>query len=778
MIENQHRSTGFYLLLWLTGIFLMLQGPSVIAQQRFLSGTVTSGSQPLFYARISLTGTEKGAYTDSTGFFRIDQIPSGKYNLLVTAFGYKSLQKQLLLDTTDSLHLDLELMPLEVTLNEVVISGTLKEVSRLESPVPVEVYTSRFFQSNPTPTVFDALQNVNGVRPQINCNVCNTGDIHINGLEGPYTLVMIDGMPIVSGLSTVYGLFGIPQALIDRVEIVKGPASTLYGSEAVGGLINVITQKPTLSPILSADVMGTSWGEIQSDLAGKFSLGKKAQSLLGLNYFNYTIPTDRNEDFFTDLTLQNRVSLFNKWTIERKHNRQFSFAGRLVWEDRWGGQMNWTPEYRGGDSIYGESILTRRWELLGTYQLPVREKIVFQFSANDHHQNSVYGNMPYIARQSIGFTQLVWDKKAGRQDLLLGAAYRFTAYDDNTPATARADSAGLLLNQPSFIHLPGLFIQDEIRIRQRKTLLLGMRFDYNTVHGNILSPRINYKWTAPHSNQVVRLSFGNGYRVANVFTEDHAALTGARRVVFLSELKPETSWNGNLNLVQKWYHPKGVFIGLDVTAFYTWFGNRILPDYTTDPNLILYDNLAGHAVSKGFSLNLDIAFPQGWKFLFGVTGMDVYQVEAGKREWILFTEKFSGVWNIGYTHPKRNWRVDYTGNVYSPMRLPLLSDQDPRRPYSPWWSIQNIQVTLPFGKRVEVYGGVKNLLDWTPNRGNPFIIARSHDPFDRQVQWDGNGQAMVTPENPYGLTFDPTYVYGPNQGIRGFLGIRWNMGGN
>src|SRR5690606_28508903 len=115
-------------------------------------------------------------------------------------------------------------------LNEVVISGTLKEVIKLDSPVPVEVYTSSFFNANPTPSIFEALQNINGVRPHLNCNICNTGDIHINGLEGPYTMILIDGMPIVSGLSTVYGLSGIPQSLIDRVEIVKGPASMLYGS--------------------------------------------------------------------------------------------------------------------------------------------------------------------------------------------------------------------------------------------------------------------------------------------------------------------------------------------------------------------------------------------------------------------------------------------------------------------------------------------------------------------------------------------------------------------
>ena len=144
--------------------------------------------------------------------------------------------------------MDFELSNTENQLNEVVVSGTLKAVKRLESSVPVEVYSPIFFKKNPTASIYEALQNVNGVRPQLNCGVCNTGDIHINGLEGPYTLVLIDGMPIVSSLSTVYGLSGIPNSLVERIEIVKGPASSLYGSEAVGGLINIITKNPTNAP--------------------------------------------------------------------------------------------------------------------------------------------------------------------------------------------------------------------------------------------------------------------------------------------------------------------------------------------------------------------------------------------------------------------------------------------------------------------------------------------------------------------------------------------------
>lgn len=123
-----------------------------------------------------------------------------------------------------------------------------------------------------------------------------------------------------------------------------------------------------------------------------------------------------------------------------------------------------------------------------------------------------------------------------------------------------------------------------------------------------------------------------------------------------------------------------------------------------------------------------------------------------------------GTWAVTVPLKKWNLSLDYTGNIYGPMDLPTLGGLDPRRKTSPVWSLQNIQLTYAF-KKYEIYGGVKNLLNWTPNRNNPFLIARTEDPFDQHLAVN----------NPYGLTFDPTYVYAPNQGIRGFLGVRMNI---
>ncbi|PWG05572.1 TonB-dependent receptor [Polaribacter aquimarinus] len=746
-------------------ICILCIGMNSIFAQNSISGIITNKGEPLPFVNVYLKKTKLGTSTNNNGFYQLKNIPDGKYTLVISSIGFKPKSVRISFFGGKTIKRSFTLNESN-SLDEIVISGTLKPVTKSNSPVPIEVYSKTFFEKNPTPSIFESLQNVNGVRPQLNCNVCNTGDIHINGLEGPYTFVLIDGMPIVSGLSTVYGLTGIPQALIERVEVVKGPASTLYGSEAVGGIINIITKKPSNSPALATDTFSSSWGEVNADIGLRYNLSEKTQGLLGINYFNFQNRIDNNNDGFTDLTLQNRISIFNKIDIKRKSGKTFTVAGRYVYEDRWGGETDWGREFRGTDIIYGESIYTNRWETFGTYQLPTSESINFQFSANGHHQNSVYGTDVYDADQFIGFGQFIFNKQIKENhDFTLGLAYRYTFYDDNTFATK--DTKGLE-NQPSITHLPGVFFQDEISLNKNNKLLLGARWDYNSLHGSIFSPRVNYKWSSIDNSDIFRLSVGNGFRVANVFTEDHAALTGAREVEFDGELNPETSWNINVNYVKKLY-PNNSIITLDASIFYTYFDNRILPDYDSDPNKIIYANLDGHSVSKGISLNTDIIFLNGLAINAGATLMDVSITENGIKTRQPLTESFSGVWSISYKF-NNNFKIDYTGNIYGPMRLPLLSNTDPRSPQSPWFSIQNIQLSKKFSNSWEIYGGVKNLLNFTPEANS---IARSFDPFDKQVVFDTNGQVIATPNNPNALTFDPTYVYASNQGIRGFIGLKY-----
>lgn len=753
----------------LRGLFLLFFSCpflSVAAQEFTIKGSVSSSNgEALEFATVLAKDLGQGTQTDSLGKFILRIPGTSRVQFTVSLLGYTSAQ-QWVEATQTTVNFVLE--PMETGLDEVVITGTMQEVTRSNSPVPVEVYRSSFFKSNPAPSLFESFQQINGVRPQINCSICNTGDIQINGLPGPYTMVLIDGMPLVSGLGTVYGLSGIPQALIDRIEVVKGPASTLYGSEAVAGLINIITKRPEAVPLVSLDVFRSSWAETSVDLALKSSFGKRVQSLTGVNAFFYDRPIDNNGDGMTDLTLQKRISLFQKIDIQQMEGKYLSLAGRFVAEDRWGGQMNWTTKDRGGDQVYGESIQTKRWEFFGSYALPVKEDFKLQVSANGHRQDSYYGTTFYGADQKIGFAQLTWKKTLGINQLLAGAAYRMTRYDDNTPATAQGESGA---TAPALTQLPGLFMQNELQLTDRQRILLGLRFDHSNQHGAIWSPRINYLLSNEDKSLIWRTSLGNGFRVANVFTEDHAALTGAREVVFTEELRPEQSWNMNSNLTKKIFTSKGNYFGLEGSLFYTHFSNQILPDYESNPNQIRYANLNGSSISKGLSVNIDGLWANGFKALLGFTLMDVSFEEAGVWERQLFTERFSGVWTLGYHLHALELTLDYTGNVYSPMRLPLLGPLDDRPEYSPWWSVQNIQITKKLGASWELYGGVKNLLNYTPPSNS---IARAFDPFDREVQFASDGSVLPSTNNPNALSFDPTYLFAPNQGIRGFLGISFN----
>ena len=724
---------------------------NIIVSQNIKGIIKGSENNPLFGATIFNSSNNKSTITNEDGEFTIES-KNGENKLFISYVGHKS--KKILINRNTVNSIELNVVNLESTsLEEIVISGTLKQLSKLDSPVHVELYSEDFFKSTPKASFFEAIEGVNGIRPQLNCNVCNTGDIHINGQEGANTMILIDGLPLVSGLASVYGLSGIPQSIIKQIEVIKGPASTLYGSEAIGGVINLITKSSENVDNLNLESFLSSWGELNIDVGTKYNF-KNNSGLLGVNYFNYSNPIDNNKDGFTDLTLQNRLSIFNKISSDKN-----KIAFRYFYEDRWGGEMNWNSDYRGGDEIYGESIYTSRFEVFGKYDLS--EDFFIQYSFNNHDQNSVYGTSKYNAKQTIGFVQGVYSKKIINHDLLFGATYKYSLFDDNTPATVIREQTSL----------PGIFVQDEWKLSDSKIILSGIRYDINSVYGSIWTPRINYKWVSQDKNSYFRVGFGTGYRLVNIFTEDHAALTGAREVIFLEDILPEKSWNININWNEKIYTKYGAILYIDFSIFKTNFSNKILPDYDTNPNQIIYKNLDGKSITQGLTININSIFSNGLKINLGGTYIDSKNTNNNHVQYPYLTEKFSANYKINYTVYKPKIVLDISGTLIGSMKLPLLSDLDPRDKNSPLINIINFQATHNF-KRIEIYAGLKNILNFKPPSNS---IARAFDPFNTEVEFNSNGDVIPTSNNPYGLSFDPTYVYYSNQGINGFLGIRYKL---
>ena len=715
--------------------FLLVQ----ISCSQTIKGEITNGVEIIPFANIYIDGIGIGTASDKDGRFVLNNVPQGSQEIVVSAIGYDKLKDSFTVQAGTN-NVNYVLKESSYNLGQVVITGTMKKSYIHASVVKVEIITQNFLKKVATSNIMQVIENINGVQKQINCGVCGTNDIHINGMEGPYTLVLIDGMPMMSSLSTVYGLNGIPTSLIKQIEIIKGPSSTLYGSEALAGVINIITKKSADVSLIELDAFFNSDKEKNLDFAYAPKM-KNVDMLFSGNLYSMTnFIDDVGDDGFADIPFSDRLSLFNRWSVKRMSGKALDFSAKYYNEKRFGGVKEWTEAFRGSDSIYGESIYTDRIELTGTYQFPFQENIRIDASYNYHHQDSYYGVTKYEAWQEVYFANFIWDKKIGlNHDFLMGYTHRYQSYIDNTLAN---------VNEQKFI--PGLFFQDEIKLRHNLSLLAGLRTDHHKDHGLIYSPRLNLKWH-PETYTTVRLNGGTGFRTVNLFTEDHAALTGARDVYIIEELSPEESYNLNLN-INYIFNLGGSSVTIDFDAFYTYFTNKILPDYETNVNQIIYANLDGFSISRGVAFNVQQNFEIPFSIIAGGTFLDVYSInENGIEEKELFAPSFSGVFSLSYQLDKYDVSIDWTGKVYGPMRLPTYNKPFNRADKSPWFTLQHLQLNKKLNGQLSIYSSVKNIFNYTQE------------------------SPLIAYDNPFGDNFDTSYAYGPMQGRRILIGIRYNL---
>ncbi|MEO1480144.1 MAG: TonB-dependent receptor, partial [Bacteroidota bacterium] len=300
--------------------------------------------------------------------------------------------------------------------------------------------------------------------------------------------------------------------------------------------------------------------------------------------------------------------------------------------------------------------------------------------------------------------------------------------------------------------IPGVFAQHEYVASDVVRLLGGLRLDYQEDYGVVPSPRASLKLT-PGDNTTLRLNAGTGFRIVNLFTEDHAAYTGARATVLLDDLAPERSVNGTVSLQH--IVPFGANpLTIDVEGFYTYFTNKIEPNYDT-PGQIVYANLDGSATTRGVSLTLSqslTAIPL--TYTVGATFMDVFVDEDGETRPLEFAPDFQGVVNATYMLP-RGFAVDYTMNLTGPMALPEYDAPFERPTTSPTFALHNLQVTkdfdLPNGTLAQVYLAGENIFNYQ------------------------QPAPLIDPANPFGPNFDTAYVYGPTHGGCIGLGLRLTL---
>ena len=740
-------------------IFLWWAATAVAQQQTgTLQGKVMSGKDTLQLAGVMLLKTQYNATADKNGRFEIKNIIPGKYQLRITFVGYENLQQEIEIKAGSTTTFNAELISLASQINEVVVTGSMKESTKLSSVTPVDVYTAKYFQRTPVNNLWDALSTVNGIFPDMDNGISNTSDIQINGIEGNYTEILIDGVPAMNGLAGIYALTAFPMSLVDKIEIVKGASSTLYGSDAMAGVINIITKNPNNTPTFFANVNLTSYLETTADLSASFKL-KNVSTMFAVSAEDMNSRWDLNKDNFMDIPLTNRFNFYNKWSFNRKDKKIATVYARYLFEDRYAGQMNTPGRPLGSNQYYDEWIRTNQWQAGFKYELPVKEKIMLMADYSEHYQNAFFGTDYYTGKQRNVFAQLSWNKKVDHHnDLFMGVTYRMKYYSDNT-----ALSQDYLTGTGNTSHIAGVFMEDEITMAELHKLVLGVRFDYNNRVGPVALPALNYKWNSKDDKNVFRFGFGTGYRVPDLINDGFGALTGQRTINIPVRLTPESDITFNTNYTRVQKLPFGI-LSVDLSVFYTYFLNYIDPDYSVN-GVVTYVNTKNGLHAPGCSAFADFAFSYPLKIGVGFYVADVWEVDvadngARSRDPAVHDPLFTGNFNLSYSFPAPQLSLDWTGNLVSPMLL-VTETNDYRPAHSQWFTIQNIQVTKKFKKGVELYFGIKNFFNFM--QSNP--IMRPFDPFNR----------LVNVNNPNGYVFDTEYGFMSNEGIKGFVGFRYTF---
>lgn len=603
---------------------------TVFAETTSVSGHVLGGdtNAHLPYVTISIKGTGIGTISDASGHFLLKGLKPGKTVLVAKAVGYLPAEKEITIQEGTNNTVDFEVKEDLVQLTEVVVSSNRNETNRRDASIVVGVISPKTFELTNSVCLAQGLNFQPGLRIENNCQNCGFQQVRINGLEGPYSQILIDSRPIFSALSGVYGIEQIPVNMIERVEVVRGGGSALYGSNAIAGTINVITKEPISNSFsLSHNYESTGMKANDNMLNVNVSLvsdSRKSGIYLFGSYRNRE-KLDVDGDGFSEVPLlQNHTIGFN--SFYRLNDRsKLSFEFHNLHEFRRGGnrfdlqphQTDITEQVEhdinGGGLNYNwySDDYSRRLNVYSSLQHITRNS--YYGAARD---TAAYGNTSDLAgviglQYVHGFANAFFMPS----DLTVGGEYQFDNMEDIQPAYGR--------DLKQYTKVGGLFAQNEWK-SEHLSILIGARADkHNLMDKVIFSPRANVKYSLLDNLQW-RGTLSTGFRAPQAFDEDlHIlAVNGNVQLIKLADnLKPERSTSYSTSL--DYYLNIGkVNTNFMVEGFYTDINNVFVLEKIGEDaagnNIVERRNGAGAHVA-GVNLEGKIVPSSRYRFQFGFT---------------------------------------------------------------------------------------------------------------------------------------------------------------
>jgi outer membrane receptor for ferrienterochelin and colicins len=737
-------------ILILTFILLQLKG---ITQN--VSGVVLNdNSEPIEGAQVFWLGATEAVSTNSKGRFEILAANPVSPKLIASFVGY-------LTDTIEISGISFVEFRLKqnLSLKEVEISEKRDGIFISDiNPIKTEQITQTELTKAACCDLAGCFETQTTVQPQTTNVITNSKELRILGLSGVYNQVLIDGFPLIQGLSYTYGISSIPGTLVDNIYVSKGANSVLQGFESISGQINVETKEPdnTDRLLLNAYLNNFMEKHINANYAFKRN---KWSNLTAVHTIQPASRIDRDKDNFLDLPLLTRYMVSNKWKYGDENATGFNsrIGLRFLNETRDGGQTNFnSDEHLGSTSIYGQHVGINQPEAWTktAYHFNDKHQIVAFASAYHQQQNSYFGTVKYNAQQTNVYGNVQHELTYADHVLKSGISYRYLNLSEDIAFTDTMLPRTYAGNYSRTEQIPGVFAENTLRLFDDKfTWIAGFRADKHNMFGVQLTPRTLVKWDITPKT-ILRANIGTGWRTVNLFSENIGLLISSRDIVFAEELRPEKALNTGINITQKFETADENLSGYFSADFYhTNFQNQIFPDYDSDPQKAIIQNFEGTSISNGFQAELSVKVYQRFEFKTGYNFLDVFRITGDSISLLPFNPRHKVLSTFSYKPLTEKFHIDLNMHWYGEQRLPNTQSNPTefRRPdFSKPYTVLNAQFTYSF-RSFEVYAGCENIFDF------------------RQLQ------PILSWQNPFSPYFDTSSVWGPTRGRELYMGLRFRI---
>ncbi|QSE97393.1 TonB-dependent receptor [Fulvivirga lutea] len=738
-------------LILILGFLLIL---STFSFGQSLFGVVTTEEtgkkEPLFGANVYWLGTTVGTTTKENGTFFIDRVAQS--NLLVVSFvGYAADT----IEITDQNSIMVTLNP-ETTLNEVVVEGWKPSsgIKHLEGINTLEMSEDELFKAACC-NLSESFETNPSVDVAFTDAVSGTKQIQMLGLSGPNVMISVENMPGLRGLSSNYGLSFIPGSWINAIQVTKGVGSVVNGHESIAGQINVELKKPQESDKLFLNGYINQSGRTELNTVYTQRVGDKWATTTLLHGSVLPTKMDNNDDGFLDFPKSDQVNFISRWVYKGKKGWLGQFGVKVLEDNKIGGQTSFDEDMeRTTSNPYGVKLSSTKYEGFGKMGFVFSGKeyksFGFQFNTYTQKLDSYYGLNNYDANEDYVYSNFIYQSIIGntQHKFKTGLSYSYNHMDEEFNALALARTE----------HVSGGFFEYTYDNLDDLILILGARLDYNSLFGEIFTPRVHVKYS-PFETTAIRLSAGSGTRTANIISENASVLASSRTVLFENlqtnagyGFNQDKAWNFGLNVSQEFrLNYRDGIINFDV--YHTKFDNQVILDLDRNSQEAVFTSLIGDSYSNSIQFQVDYELLKRLDLRMAYRWLDVtVDYNTGELQKPLIPQHRAFV-NFEY-ETLNKWAFDYTVQWTGEQRIPNTESNPAefrRSDYSEEFVLMNAQITKTFDKGWAVYVGMENITDYQQK------------------------DAIIAANDSFGAYFDSSLIWGPIFGRMAYAGFRYRI---